>query len=404
MPKYRLIIDLATDRVIYFTQDVEQNLFSDNNSVMASYDNELPPGMTQFNCRNFKFVNQQLINTVEQGTIPLPLLELNREALQLFADEEFRKKTALFFLPVTEDIMKKEAESTLAGGWPGKWLELTRTSTEQTFRDLATDFLESYEKKLDLLYRLEFMKKAFKKEIDGASTNDQIFEIKARLSRALSGISFKGIIKNEAWCNSAHFNFTKELEDNWEAIQQEALGLLAAGHFLDHLQSRESSSDRGKIANTWKVFNLVRKSQEAHPELAPVTWGILSRYPEITHRDGALAYFSLAPAGTVIDPHRNLLDSRNRRRHQLCLTKPEDSSLEKIYLQVNGEKRGWQLGKLLSFDDSYLHDLKNLTTQDRLVLLFDSTPTQRPSPPMSPPTAHQEPVAKAPPRVRTAPP
>ena len=43
----------------------------------------------------------------------------------------------------------------------------------------------------------------------------------------------------------------------------------------------------------------------------------------------------------------------------------------KLYIEVGGEKRGWRQGEVLLFDDSYEHEVWNLSKAARLVLIVD---------------------------------
>jgi aspartyl/asparaginyl beta-hydroxylase (cupin superfamily) len=77
------------------------------------------------------------------------------------------------------------------------------------------------------------------------------------------------------------------------------------------------------------------------------------------------------PAGGIVRPHTY---SHSRIRNQLALVVPEVTPEDEVYIQVGGEKRGWELGKTITFDDSVMHDVKNLSKHNRIVLLYDFKP------------------------------
>ena len=45
---------------------------------------------------------------------------------------------------------------------------------------------------------------------------------------------------------------------------------------------------------------------------------------------------------------------------------------EESFLKVAGDPRPWEAGKMVIFDDSYLHEAANLSkNKERVILLFD---------------------------------
>lgn len=181
-----------------------------------------------------------------------------------------------------------------------------------------------------------------------------------------------------AWYDPYEFQTTAIIENNFEAIRQEALTAFEMGLYTDHDQSSQSPVAIQKLANAWKQFRLLNAGL-CHNELAkkytPVTLNLLLSFPEIVNCTNGLAYFSLIPAGSIVKPHVGISVGA-RIRNQLCLVKPDDkqSTADDVFIRVNGEKRVWALGRVITFDDGYLHDVKNLSSYDRIVLLYDICP------------------------------
>ena len=178
------------------------------------------------------------------------------------------------------------------------------------------------------------------------------------------------------WYNPHDFNINVILErpDIFTAIQSEAMWCLANDKFTHHGQSSENiHSPLCRLANTWNVVNLF-KAGVAVPgsdKLAPFTVNFLSQFEEITKPRLGLVYFSLIPAGGVVIPHVSTLAHKARIRNQLALMVPDTVPGDEVFFDILGERRGWELGKCMSFDDSYSHYVKNLSSMDRLVLLYD---------------------------------
>jgi len=179
------------------------------------------------------------------------------------------------------------------------------------------------------------------------------------------------------WYDSNSFHFNKKIKDNFQIIQSEALQLLKDDKFYHHRQSKENlSSKKNKLANKWKQYSLYDGTRPDFflndVKRCPSTWAIISSIDEIMNCKSGLVYFSLIPAGSIVIPHTSGLKEKDRIRHQLCLLLPTNSDPDLVYLEVNEEKRTWQLGEIISFDDSFKHKAQNLSDEDRLVLLYDS--------------------------------
>jgi aspartate beta-hydroxylase len=75
--------------------------------------------------------------------------------------------------------------------------------------------------------------------------------------------------------------------------------------------------------------------------------------------------FSLLSPGTLIKPHHGVTNSRVVTH--LPLIVPADCALE-----VGGVQHDWQEGRCVTFDDSYLHQAWNHSSQLRVVMILDT--------------------------------
>tara|TARA_B100001996_G_scaffold169323_1_gene129098 strand:+ start:766 stop:1434 length:669 start_codon:yes stop_codon:yes gene_type:complete len=89
------------------------------------------------------------------------------------------------------------------------------------------------------------------------------------------------------------------------------------------------------------------------------TFNLLNRYSEVI--SVIVAKF---PPGRTIPLHRG---DRKIRRFHLGLVVPEGD----IAFQVRGEKKKWEEGKCLGFNDFYEHTAWNNTDEDRINLIVD---------------------------------
>lgn len=74
----KLALDLATDRVIWFTSDLEFDIQTDERSAVAWYHGQLPANMTASNCWDWVLRDQELIRTSPRP-VRTSRLEQNRE-------------------------------------------------------------------------------------------------------------------------------------------------------------------------------------------------------------------------------------------------------------------------------------------------------------------------------------
>lgn len=81
MPNYRLIIDIATNRIIYHTDDADQPLHTDEYSALVTYVGDLPNKLTTANSWSYRFVSQKIVEPPDEpGAISL--LDKNKASVK----------------------------------------------------------------------------------------------------------------------------------------------------------------------------------------------------------------------------------------------------------------------------------------------------------------------------------
>lgn len=78
----RLILDVATMRVIYYTRDLAEPLAVVDRTLCYDYQGDLPAGMKPGNSWNYRLVGNQLVNTETAPAKKPSLLESNRKEAQ----------------------------------------------------------------------------------------------------------------------------------------------------------------------------------------------------------------------------------------------------------------------------------------------------------------------------------
>ena len=161
------------------------------------------------------------------------------------------------------------------------------------------------------------------------------------------------------FAKSKEFRWTKDFEDNYEAIYKELKEYLKShnliGYFIKSMVSRE---------NSWKTIPLRTWGiqQFKNQKHFPVTYSIIQKYPEITSSS-----FNLLEAKSKI--HMHCGDTNTIYRCHLGLEIP--ATAPECAFKVKEEIRPWENGKWLIFIDAYNHEAWNNSEKDRFIFVVD---------------------------------
>ena len=162
----------------------------------------------------------------------------------------------------------------------------------------------------------------------------------------------------------AGFPWTAGVEREWRAIRAELDRVLVRKADLPNVQ--ELMADAAALSRDadWKIFPLVAYGLRSQPniDLCPETWRIVRTIPGLT-----TAMFSILEPGKRIPPHRGPYNGVLRLHLGLMVPEPR----ERLGLRVGPERRHWEEGHALIFDDAYEHEAWNDTTGLRVVLFVD---------------------------------
>lgn len=78
----RMILDVATMRVIYYTEDMNETLAVVDKTLSYDYLGTLPAGMKLSNSWNYRLVGNKLVNTEANSQPKISLVESNRKEAQ----------------------------------------------------------------------------------------------------------------------------------------------------------------------------------------------------------------------------------------------------------------------------------------------------------------------------------
>lgn len=157
------------------------------------------------------------------------------------------------------------------------------------------------------------------------------------------------------------FPWTAALEAGWADMRAELDALSERGGQI--LPLAKVSPDHHRVARDgkWKsfVFEAYGYHVAENRALCPRTAALLDQVPGLV-----LAMFSIMEPGTYVPLHKGV--SKALINGHLALDVPPGD----CRIEVGGETRGWEEGKLLLLDDTFKHQVWNNTGARRVVLLM----------------------------------
>lgn len=159
----------------------------------------------------------------------------------------------------------------------------------------------------------------------------------------------------------ALFPWSSALQAGWSDIRAELDVLRDSG--AEILPLARVSPDHKRVAGDgkWKsfVFEAYGYRVPRNQSLCPRTTALLDQVPGLV-----LAMFSIMEPGTYVPLHKGVSKALVNA-HLGVDVPPGDCRIE-----VGGETRAWQDGKLLVLDDTFPHQVWNNTKRARVVLLM----------------------------------
>ncbi len=181
--KYKMIIDITTDRIIWFSSDMEENSFPDGNSVILYYDGNLPEDMNRNNCWTFRYKNKKITKIENAINEELPLIELNRASIKDFVKKTiYNKRQSNFPASIYDFFIHNSIKNEMEKGQLGLWAEVMKDAFSQELQKLI--FSEAFDLEM-YLAKTEKLKIFTMKKINEAKTSEELFEIKGKFIETL---------------------------------------------------------------------------------------------------------------------------------------------------------------------------------------------------------------------------
>jgi beta-hydroxylase len=162
-----------------------------------------------------------------------------------------------------------------------------------------------------------------------------------------------------------HFPDSVVLETNWKVIAAELRSVLERKHVLPKFHEVDKANHKISFDDgpAWKAIVLKAYDGWFTDNCAdfPETYNLLKNMPAVS-----TALFSILEPGVNIPAHTGKFSGIYR--YHLALAVPATGE---CYIDVNGTPYYWKTGEGILFNDTYLHYVKNNSTEYRIVLFLD---------------------------------
>jgi aspartyl/asparaginyl beta-hydroxylase (cupin superfamily) len=194
---------------------------------------------------------------------------------------------------------------------------------------------------------------------------DTVVSVGARLVRSIERmIARASLIGNPPFFNADDFSWARPLEEQTPLIQRELAALLPRRAELPNFQDISRDQRHLSADDGWKTvfFYAYGVKAEGNCRRCPETTRIIESIPGMK-----TAFFSILSPGKHIPPHRGPYKGVIRAHLGLVVPEPR----EQCRIQVGDQFAHWEEGKLMVFDDCYVHQVWNDTDGVRVVLFLD---------------------------------
>jgi beta-hydroxylase len=163
---------------------------------------------------------------------------------------------------------------------------------------------------------------------------------------------------------SSNFPWTSHLERNWTDIRSELDDILQYREVLPSFHDITEDASTISQDDDWKTFFLYGYGVKVEENCArcPRTTELIEQVPGMT-----TAFFSILSPGKHIPPHRG--PYKGVLRYHMGLKVPDQA--EKCRIRVHDQILHWEEGEGMVFDDTYNHEVKNQTDEERAILFLD---------------------------------
>ncbi|MCY1078860.1 aspartyl/asparaginyl beta-hydroxylase domain-containing protein [Archangium lansingense] len=159
---------------------------------------------------------------------------------------------------------------------------------------------------------------------------------------------------------------TRTLEASASAMREEYLrASTEQSHLATYMPGKHEKFYTLQDDSQWMALFLRKegKLNASNLQACPETARVIDSLAPLLMSDGE-AFFSVLKPGTVLPPHHDATNCK--LTIHMAITIPPDCGI-----RVGGEERQWTEGRCVVFDDTFLHEAWNKSTQTRICFIMD---------------------------------
>lgn len=178
----RLIIDIATNRVTYFTDDIEKALSLNEHVAIRDWLEPLPEDMKLNNCWNWRVKGNVLENTTAAAKPRETLLEQNKKSVQqLLIDKVNDTRRSYFSKNLGQDWIREQRLNEARIG-TGPLLVAEAAARNMDVLDLAHEVMTEHRTFSQVMIRTEERKIQYQKAINDIVDEPALWQLRDEIA------------------------------------------------------------------------------------------------------------------------------------------------------------------------------------------------------------------------------
>lgn len=188
--RYKLLVDMHCDRIVYFTSNIAEHTVIDDNLYICFYDGALPlqpREMTLRNCWAWKWNAQTdtLVYSDADPSLKSTLFDQNKQAAKSVLKNMINKtrKTLVGDYAFGSYIDKKIFEELVKPPSERHYIASIAEVTGKSTEDVYEEYEQKHKKFEDVLFLSEITRAHFERLIDECKTSDELYQIRNNIAQ-----------------------------------------------------------------------------------------------------------------------------------------------------------------------------------------------------------------------------
>lgn len=179
----RLIIDIATNRITYFTKDMNQQLTLNEHVTTRDWLEELPSDMTLSNCWNWNLIGDKMTNTEYRAPAPVvPLLEQNKNKVRQLLVQRINGTRQPYFSKAVGGDWIRDRKLKEAQEGNGPLIQQMAETQGKEVSAICSDIISAYRTFNNVMNKTEESKLRYEKLLNEATEESQVWVLRDEIA------------------------------------------------------------------------------------------------------------------------------------------------------------------------------------------------------------------------------